>query len=339
MPRAMLLLALFVLVACGRGEAPGVKPAEPSKPSAEARPPAPTLPGDAAGVVQLLKERGLPIGETLVYTAENDPNKLLGRPNQYTGKAAWLDTRLPRENKEQLSSSDGGTVETFANATDLEARRKYVEAVTSAASPFVEYAFTEGTVLVRISKRLTPDQAAQYEALLKNPAAAITPIPSVAQQAAPTSAPAPPAAKPAEKPVAATSTQRVRVAGAGADGVNMRTEPSTTAARVKLLRDGAQLEIVGEDRQADGRTWRNVKDGADGATGWIAAEFVADAAPSAPAPAQEKPVAPAAPAAAPKPAAPAKPAGGSIVCKDGSTWSSATRQGACSGRGGIAPGY
>jgi hypothetical protein len=49
-----------------------------------------------------------------------------------------------------------------------------------------------------------------------------------------------------------------------------------------------------------------------------------------------KPVAP----AAPKPAAPAKPAPGSaIVCNDGSTWPSMTRQGACSRRGGIAPGY
>lgn len=167
------------------------------------------------------------------------------------------------------------------------------------------------------------------------PAASLTPAPAVAQQGVPTVAPAPASPPPpaVQKPAAAP---RSRVTGAGADGVNLRAEPSASAARVKLLRDGAELEIVGEDRQADGRAWRNVKDPSDGAIGWIAAEFVAtaDAAP----PAAENPVVPP-PTSAPKPAAPVKPAGGSIVCKDGSTWPSATRQGACSGRGGIAPGY
>ena len=74
-----------------------------------------------------------------------------------------------------------------------------------------------------------------------------------------------------------TAGQRVQVTGAGAEGVNMRGEPSTTAPRVKGLLDGNQLEIVGEDRQADGRVWRNVKDPADGAVGWVAADFLTSA--------------------------------------------------------------
>lgn len=54
----------------------------------------------------------------------------------------------------------------------------------------------------------------------------------------------------------------------------------------------------------------------------------------APAPAAP-PAVPAAPAAPPVvPAAPA-PGGGTIICKDGYTWPSTTRQGACSGHGGI----
>lgn len=316
MRRWSVLVLVMLLVACSRGDAPAPsKPTEAPKPTADAKPTATTLPSDAAGVVQLFKAKGLPIGETTVYSGDNDPNKLLGRPNQYTGKANWLDTRLPRETTDKIESTDGGTVETFANEADAKARQAYVAGITSKASMFAEYAYLQGNVLVRLSKRLTPDQAGQYEALLKNPSVALTPVPAVAQQAPPTAAPAPPAA---EKPAA--SAQRVRVTGAGADGVNMRAEPSTTAARVKLLRDGAQLEIVGEDRQTDGRTWRNVKDVSDGATGWVAADFTT-AAPTdspPPAPAVEKPSAP--PEVAPKPAAstampkvavpPAKPSGG-----------------------------
>jgi PBP1b-binding outer membrane lipoprotein LpoB len=55
----------------------------------------------------------------------------------------------------------------------------------------------------------------------------------------------------------------------------------------------------------------------------------AEVAPSVVAPAPAAP--PVVPAA---PAAPA-PGGGTIICKDGYTWPSTTRQGACSGHGGI----
>jgi hypothetical protein len=71
----------------------------------------------------------------------------------------------------------------------------------------------------------------------------------------------------------------------------MRSEPSATAARVKLLRDGAQLEKIGDDRDVAGRTWRNVRDPSDGATGWIAAEFVASAVPPTTAPTASAPTA------------------------------------------------
>lgn len=113
------------------------------------------------------------------------------------------------------------------------------------------------------------------------------PTPTAAQQ--PTSAPPEPTAAPA----------RVKVSGVGADGLNVRTEPSANAPRLKTIAEGAELEIAGEDRQAEGRTWRNVRDPSDGAVGWAAADFLA-------APGQV-----AAPAAKPemKPAAPTKPAG------------------------------
>jgi len=44
--------------------------------------------------------------------------------------------------------------------------------------------------------------------------------------------------------------------------------------RLKGLFDGTELELLGEDVEADGRTWRNVHDPTDHSEGWVAAEFL-----------------------------------------------------------------
>jgi hypothetical protein len=71
---------------------------------------------------------------------------------------------------------------------------------------------------------------------------------------------------------------RIRVAGAGGEGVNLRREPGMAGSRLKGLFDGAELEVIGADRQAEGRTWRNVRDPSDRTEGWVAADFLAPAA-------------------------------------------------------------
>ena len=70
------------------------------------------------------------------------------------------------------------------------------------------------------------------------------------------------------------AAERVVVTGTGDDGLNIRSEPSGAAGRVKTLPDGAELEVIGADREVDGRTWRNVRDPSDGASGWAAADFL-----------------------------------------------------------------
>lgn len=124
--------------------------------------------------------------------------------------------------------------------------------------------------------------------------------------------PVPPTAAPPVTSVATATTAapaRVKVSGVGADGLNVRSEPSANAPRLKTIPEGAELEIAGADRQAEGRTWRNVRDPADGATGWAAADFLAAPGQAAPAP-----VAPAV-KPEPKPAAPAKPSGPAVTGK------------------------
>lgn len=91
----------------------------------------------------------------------------------------------------------------------------------------------------------------------------------------PTTSPVPPTvAATATETATPTSTvmptpepERLLVVGSGSPAVNMRAEPGTGSAVVRSIRDGTEVIVVGTDREADGRIWRNVRDG--DATGWI----------------------------------------------------------------------
>ena len=128
--------------------------------------------------------------------------------------------------------------------------------------------------------------------------ASASPSPAIALA---TPIPAPAVA--AGSPAAGAAGERVRVANTGGDGANMRAEPATTGALVRTIKEGTELDVVGADREAGGRRWRNVRETAGDVSGWIVADFLtpvtagASGAPPAP------PAAP--PAAAPSPAAPA----------------------------------
>lgn len=118
--------------------------------------------------------------------------------------------------------------------------------------------------------------------LFVTPAAAATPLPPP-----PTVAPPGPAA---EKPSGPTSAPggRVTVANTEGQGANMRTEPAASATLVRSVREGTTLDLIGPDVEAGGRRWRNVRNPADGATGWIVADLLA-AAPGGSAPAASQP--------------------------------------------------
>ena len=59
---------------------------------------------------------------------------------------------------------------------------------------------------------------------------------------------------------------------AGGSGANLRREPSTTAAVVQQLRDGAVVTNLDEQRAAGGITWRRVAEGT--VDGWVSAELL-----------------------------------------------------------------
>lgn len=99
-------------------------------------------------------------------TADNDPNHLLGRPGQYASKVTFNDTRIKASDVSGTDKGDvdrGGAIEVFATPADATARAKYIQAVTKSMPMLSEYDYVHGTVLVRVSHYLTPDQAAGYK--------------------------------------------------------------------------------------------------------------------------------------------------------------------------------
>lgn len=101
-----------------------------------------------------------------VFTESNDPNKLLGRPGQYTSKVAFADSRIAAADVEGLKEGDtarGGGIEVFETAEQAEKRAEYIERVTEGIPMLAEYHYVNGNVLVRVSHYLSPSQAADYE--------------------------------------------------------------------------------------------------------------------------------------------------------------------------------
>lgn len=95
-----------------------------------------------------LKEAGLAIENVEVTTAENDKNELLGRPNQYTSKINF----------------DNGSIEVFENKKDAEARKEYIDSIGKKMPLVAEYSYiNEVGTLLRIDKKVTPDDAKKYE--------------------------------------------------------------------------------------------------------------------------------------------------------------------------------
>jgi hypothetical protein len=93
--------------------------------------------------------------------------------------------------------------------------------------------------------------------------------------AAPTASPKPEAspAPAADNPGAATEANKVKVKESDGTGANLRDKPGQTGTVVKTIPEGTVLEVIGEDKQMDGKAWKNVKD-EEGTTGWMASELL-----------------------------------------------------------------
>ena len=126
---------------------------------------------NASQILEKLKADGLPIGDIQVYDEDSDPNGLLGRPDEYISKAAFLDTRVKDPYGDgyidgEIDIDMGGTVETFNTAADAQAREKYIRTVTSTSGIGKMYMYTFCNVVLRVGYDLKPSQAEEYEKVL-----------------------------------------------------------------------------------------------------------------------------------------------------------------------------
>ncbi|MGW7004871.1 hypothetical protein ACWGCW_19150 [Streptomyces sp. NPDC054933] len=173
MRRTVLPIAAILLTAaCGTSTPQSTPATNVTANDPRAKAPAPNL--DAAAVFKSLAAAVPTAKLTETLTAANDPNHLLGRPNQYTSKIGFADSQIP-DSDTQFGSTHmfktgdvqlGGSVEVFTNPDDAAARAKYVEAVTKGVQMFTEYDYQHGDIVLRLSHFLTPDQAARYKAAL-----------------------------------------------------------------------------------------------------------------------------------------------------------------------------
>ena len=162
---SLFVVGVLLLTACG-GSGTGNSNAA----TATATPKVPHAGQSVDQILAGLKAKGLPIGDSVTYTAATDQNALLGRPGQYIGKINFKDTRVPDSGDQgvDISVTDGGSIEVFNTLEDATKRFKYVQGIATSSSLFSEYDYQDGLVVLRISHQLTPDQAQAYDAALKS---------------------------------------------------------------------------------------------------------------------------------------------------------------------------
>lgn len=108
-------------------------------------------------VVKAFKAANLPLGQLAFFTAASDPQKLLGKPNQYVEKATW-----------QTTEKMVHAVEGFAAEADLQARKAAVEAAARSGAQPAEYVYAHKNILLRIHHEMIPETAGKFEQALKS---------------------------------------------------------------------------------------------------------------------------------------------------------------------------
>ena len=108
------------------------------------------------------------IDTVIVYDEYTDPNKLLGRPGEYLGKADFVDSRIEMNKNPYMSEAlkEGGTLECFAKAADCDARYDYLcsmNGIELGVFGANAYLYKYERAIFRVSYQLPPADAAAYQ--------------------------------------------------------------------------------------------------------------------------------------------------------------------------------
>ena len=169
--------AALTLAACGANstvDTPIAQPADTPSTSAASTPaeaPKPVDLGDAEQVASKIKAQVDQVAVTKVYTEDDDPNHLLGRPNGYTSKVAFRDSRIDQKEQDGFNTAAdamerGGSVEVYEDEAGAQARKDYIQGLLKGGGLGSEYDYVRGGVIVRVTGELSPSKAKVYEAAL-----------------------------------------------------------------------------------------------------------------------------------------------------------------------------
>jgi hypothetical protein len=132
-----------------------------------------------------------------------------------------------------------------------------------------------GYLLFRFGVSFLESSRPEPSAVATSTAGPVVVPPPLAASPAAAASPSP-AAQPgtvAASPSPAQPVARMKVGNTEGQGANLRQRPSATAPVLRTLPEGAVVEVIGAETNAEGRSWRNVRDQA-GANGWVAAELL-----------------------------------------------------------------
>lgn len=159
-----IMLGIGTLIALGACSGPSPKPITlgPSSPVPASSTAAPVT---AATILDKFRAAGLPMTNVATQDEATDPNSLLGRPNSYTSHASF---DLPGGDPDgtRADVSRGGVIEVFPDASKATVRASYIRAVTAGDAFLAEYDYQDGPVLLRITGKVTPSTAKQFQAAL-----------------------------------------------------------------------------------------------------------------------------------------------------------------------------
>lgn len=124
----------------------------------------------AGEILEELKTKNSNVTEVLVWTEDTDTNGKLGRPNEYTSKADFADSRVEQfatTNAEKLEYGlDAGTIEVFETEADCDARYSYLKEFmdpSMGAFGLNQYMYKYKKAIFRVSYDLKPSEAAIYK--------------------------------------------------------------------------------------------------------------------------------------------------------------------------------
>ena len=127
---------------------------------------------NAEKAVQAFVDKGLSVGQVIVYDEKTDPNNLLNRPNQYTQKVAFADTSIDQPDPEFLMDEDspinGGTIEVYPTEDGAIKRKEYVEQVTENMPMLQQYIYVNGSAVLRLEHDVLPSDAEKYNQIFQN---------------------------------------------------------------------------------------------------------------------------------------------------------------------------